>query len=92
MSYKKAEQILPAEVIALIQEYIDGEMVYIPRKADTRKQWGESTGIKDSLSHRNKQIYEAYQAGESSKSLADQYYLSVKSIQRIVGRFNKQSA
>jgi len=32
MSYKKAEHILPLEIIELIQNYVDGECIYIPRK------------------------------------------------------------
>ena len=29
---KKAEEILPMEIIELIQQYVDGENIYIPRK------------------------------------------------------------
>ncbi|MCG7437602.1 hypothetical protein [Lysinibacillus fusiformis] len=32
MSYKKAKHILPEELLAAIQEYMDGEYIYIPRK------------------------------------------------------------
>ena len=31
MSYKKAAQILPDELIRQIQQYVDGEAIYIPR-------------------------------------------------------------
>jgi hypothetical protein len=30
MGYRKAEQILPNEIIELIQNYVDGECIYIP--------------------------------------------------------------
>lgn len=33
MGYVKAEEILPMEMIELIQEYVDGQNIYIPRKA-----------------------------------------------------------
>lgn len=33
MGYIRAEEILPKEVVALIQQYVDGQTIYIPRKA-----------------------------------------------------------
>lgn len=39
MGYMKAEEILPIELIELIQQYVDGEAVYIPRKAEHRQAW-----------------------------------------------------
>lgn len=37
MGYKRAEEILPMEIIELIQQYVDGENIYIPRKPSTRQ-------------------------------------------------------
>lgn len=37
MSYKKAIHILPEELLELIQEYVDGECIYIPRKSNNKK-------------------------------------------------------
>ena len=31
MKYKKAQEILPDNIIKIIQEYVDGEYLYIPR-------------------------------------------------------------
>jgi len=84
MSYKKAEEILPKEVIKLIQEYIDGESIYIPRKENTRKAWGSGTESRAEILKRNENIYREYLQGEKVTSLACQYYLSKKSIQRII--------
>lgn len=36
MSYKKATHILPRELLEKIQEYIDGEFIYIPRISDNK--------------------------------------------------------
>lgn len=57
MKYLKAQSVLPKEVIAIIQEFIDGEFVYIPRKEGKQRSWGEKSGAKDSLKERNCQIY-----------------------------------
>ena len=36
MGYRKAETILPPEVVALIQQYVDGEYIYIHRTEGKR--------------------------------------------------------
>ncbi len=84
MGYKKAEEILPGELIDRIQQYVDGETIYIPRKSAHRRAWGERTQTRQELSRRNRQIYEEYLRGEGVLELASKYYLSEKSIQRII--------
>lgn len=84
MSYRRAEEILPIEIIELIQQYVDGENIYIPRKAKKRKEWGTDTGIRQELHIRNVVIYEDYRAGMKVVELAGKYFLSEKSIQRII--------
>lgn len=84
MGYRNAGEILPEEIIALIQQYVDGENIYIPRRSENRLKWGSQTRITQELSHRNKLIYADYSRGMTTSELADKYCLSHKSIQRIV--------
>lgn len=91
MSYRRAEQILPNEIIDLIQQYVDGECIYIPRKVNERQDWGKNTGIREELLQRNMKIYECFLQGKSMHELAEEFYLSLKSIQRII-REMKQTA
>jgi len=84
MGYMKAEEILPMEIIELIQQYVDGENIYIPRKADHRKEWGTDTQIRQELGARNQEIFQEYLDGRKVSELACKYYLSEKSIQRII--------
>lgn len=84
MGYRKANEILPAKVVALIQEYVDGEAIYIPRKPENRAKWGSGTRIRNELRRRNQEIYREYCTGSSPEALAQKYFLSEKSIQRIV--------
>ncbi len=91
MSYRRAEQILPAEIIELIQQYVDGENIYIPRKSENRKQWGETSKIKEELQQRNGEIYREYLKGVRMSELAERYYLSEKSIQRIIYQAKKSA-
>ena len=92
MSYIKAETILPREVVELIQKYVDGDCIYIPRKENARKAWGQSTQIRSELKQRDVNIYMDYLEGMPTAEIADKYYLSQKSIQRIVCLQKKQSA
>lgn len=40
MSYIKAEEILPIEIIEMIQRYVDGVNIYVPKRKDKRVGWG----------------------------------------------------
>ena len=84
MGYRRAEEILPMEIIEIIQRYVDGENIYIPKKAGNRKQWGSGTPIRQELQSRNRRIYADWQQGAGCAELARRYFLSEKSIQRIV--------
>lgn len=84
MSYKKADKILPKEVLELIQQYVEGETIYIPRRPESRRSWGSSTGYRTEIASRNASVYEDYLNGSDTEKLADKYCLSVKSIQRIL--------
>jgi len=89
MSYKKATHILPADLLEQVQEYIDGECIYIPRASGSRKKWGMKTSIREELRIRNEQIFKDYLTGYSSDCLTEKYYLSLKSIQRIIRQQKK---
>lgn len=84
MGYIKAEEILPIEIIELIQQYVDGRNIYIPRKQDNRQEWGTKTSYRCELQNRNQLIYRDYLSGMTVYELAESYYLSEKSIQRII--------
>ncbi|MEG1004316.1 CD3324 family protein [Clostridium sp.] len=86
MKYVKAQDVLPEEIFKLIQEYVDGEYLYVPRKKENHKSWGEKSGIKSSLKVRNKEIYKKYINGTTINELKEEYYLSEKSIRRIIGQ------
>ena len=84
MSYIKAEEVLPEELIRKIQEYADGVYIYIPRKPGTRHTWGQETDYKAELKARNDRIRNDHAEGESVPVLSRKYHLSEKSIRRIL--------
>lgn len=85
MSYINANDILPMELINEIQKYVQGVNLYIPmipkKKSDS--------SYKYELYERNKEIYELFQSGKKVSELAKMYYLSDKSIYRILGQMKK---
>lgn len=85
MEYVKAQDVLPEEIFKIVQEYVDGKYLYVPRKNENQKAWGEKSGIKKSLKVRNKEIYKKYINGATINELTEEYYLSEKSIRRIIG-------
>lgn len=90
MSYINAKKLLPENILEIIQEYIEGEYIYIPKKDESKKSWGANTNIKKELASRNDEIYKQYLDGSSTKELAENFYLSEKSIQRIVLKYKRQ--
>lgn len=92
MCYKAAKEILPIEVIEIIQNYIQGEYIYIPKKENTRQQWGTKNNTRKEINLRDEAIYGEYVEGISRNQLADKYFLSKKSIDRIILKEKSKSS
>ena len=84
MAYIKAQKVLPKELIDSIQQYVDGEFLYIPRKNNSKKSWGEKNGTRCCIDKRNLEIFKKYQTGDSISKLSEAYFLAEKTIQKIV--------
>ena len=84
MGYRNANSILPRGLLRAVQEHIDGAYIYIPRRDGEKRNWGANTGIRGALRTRNREIAAKRRAGASAASLAGEYFLSVKTIQKIV--------
>jgi len=89
MSYIKATDVLPEELMELIQNYVDGEYIYIPRKEENKISWGEHTQSKKELLNRNERIFTDYLKEISIHNLSEKYYLSPKTLQRIISEKKK---
>ncbi|MBE6017462.1 MAG: hypothetical protein E7233_07630 [Lachnospiraceae bacterium] len=82
MSYIRADEILPKELLEAIQLYVDGQLIYIPKKE--KQEWGSRTSAREFFRDRNERIYQAFQEGMSEEELSRRFSLSRKSIQRIL--------
>ena len=89
MRYKKAQDMLPQNLLSEIQKFMDGGYLYIPKKSDSKRVWGESTGIKRELNKRNEKIYIDFKSGMNVYELSNKYYLVENSIRRILREYKK---
>lgn len=82
MKYKNATKVLPNELIEQIQQYVQGEYVYIPikdREVDTN-----ITEYAIEIQKRDEHIYTKHLEGMKNIELAKRYSLSESSIRRII--------
>ena len=91
MSYVNADDVLPECLIWEIQKYIDGQIIYIPRKDENTKSWGEKNGTKDRLAERNQKIVELYYSGQTITNLCELYFLSDKTIRGIIRKYESSA-
>lgn len=84
MRYARAQDLIPAELLAQLQQYVDGAYLYVPRKQENHLSWGERTQSKQETARRNAAIFRDAQQGVSVETLAERYFLSEKTIRRIL--------
>jgi len=82
--YVKAEVILPDNLVREIQKYIQGEYLYIPSQPEKRKKWGENSGNREYMKNRNEDIRSKYNNGYAIANLAEEFFLSIDSIKKII--------
>lgn len=87
MGYKNGSVLLPAELLRQIQDYVDGEYIYIPRLAANRKKRGGWKNSYSMLKKRNLEIYRKYKSGVSVKQLSEIYYISPQGIYKILSTY-----
>lgn len=87
MSYINANIVLPEELIAEIQKYVDGINLYIPKMPGDKR---SCSGYKLDIIKRNQEIRGKFLQGEKVSELASEYFLSEKSIYRILGGIKKK--
>ena len=87
MSYVKAEEVLPKHLVEEIQKYVDGKLLYIPRKDENSFSWGEKSGTRERLAERNQTIVDHYNAGVTVETLSREFYLSEKRIRGILREY-----
>jgi len=83
LSYRNATDILPQKLIAEIQKYVKGEVIYIPTQEE-KTSWGSKNGSRRKYDIRNENIREMRKDGRTISEIAKTYYLSPESIKKIL--------
>ena len=89
MKYVNAKDVLPAEVLSLVQKYTCGALIYVPKLEENKVGWGQLSGTKKQVVQRNQKIAEAYRNGMGVHDLMSMYCLSEASIRKII--YNKNT-
>ncbi len=84
MKYWNAQEILPEALVNELQNYVQGEYIYVPVEPKQQKRWGEVSGYRRELEQRNQKIKEEYRIGISQECLAEKYSLSLYTIRKII--------
>lgn len=82
MKYQNAGEILPPELLQMVQDYIQGGYLYVPKRDE--KTAAVPTRYQVELQKRDRHIYEKYLQGMSGRELAVLYHLSRSSIRRVL--------
>lgn len=88
MKYKNAVKILPPNLIEQLQQYVQGEYLYIPIKE--REVHSNMTDYALEVQKRDEHIYTNHLQGVSNAELAHKYALSESSIRRIISKERKR--
>ncbi|ULO08750.1 hypothetical protein H1230_08175 [Paenibacillus sp. 19GGS1-52] len=86
MSYVNGKDVLPPGLLEELQGYIQGELLYIPKKNEARVKWGENSGSRQEIASRNEEIFCCHRSGSSVPELQKQYHLSEESIRKIISK------
>jgi Mor family transcriptional regulator len=83
LKYKKGVDVLPARLLKEIQDYVEGSLIYIPKKSD-KIGWGHISGSREMIDKRNNEILQLYNQGTTIEDLAEHFHLGEDTIKKIV--------
>jgi len=92
LEYKNGAQILPNTLLAQLQKYVQGEIIYIPVPDENHLGWGCKNGTRQMIEERNKDIYKKHKNGMSVDRLASLFNLSYESIRKIIYKVKKEAS
>ncbi|MEN2257017.1 CD3324 family protein [Paraclostridium benzoelyticum] len=82
---------LPQDLLQQIQQYIQGDVIYIPIYNNEKIPWGQKNGAREAIYTRNKSIFKLYKQGYSIDEIVNIYNLSESSIRKIISKIKKET-
>jgi hypothetical protein len=92
LNYRNGKDFLPEFLLQQLQEFVEGELIYIPRRSEQRAGWGAVNGTRLKLEKRNREIHLLYRSGVTVHELAERYHLSADSIRKVLQKQVEPSA
>lgn len=86
MKYRNAQSVLPEAILEQLRRYAEGEILYIPKRPQNRKRWGEVQGTRKKTYERNEAIKAAHAHGRTFRELAEEYCLAEETVKKILYR------
>ncbi|MBP1950801.1 CD3324 family protein [Virgibacillus litoralis] len=83
MKYANANSVIPEELLVELQNYIQGEIIYIPKTKNNYEKWGTRSGGRKIIDDRNHDIRKDFKNGKPISQLAEEQYLSIETIKKI---------
>ena len=82
--YVNAETRVPKRLLQELQQYVQGDWIYVPAAKGNRRAWGERSGSRQALKCRNDNIRRQFAKGNSIEELSAEYGLAYDTIKKIV--------
>lgn len=92
MRYDNAKDLLPEELVALLQNYVQGSYLYVPRKEGEEKKMRKKTVYAVEMEKRDKHIYEKHLKGWDNFRIGELYHISGSSVRRIISKERRKFA
>ena len=86
MKYINGKDVLPKPLLEQLQHYVQGKLLYVPRKENSRAGWGTLNGTRAMIRNRNREICRRYDEGATIQELMERYHLSEDSIRKILNK------
>jgi len=86
MKYINGKNVLPKHLLEQLQQYVQGELLYVPRKENSRAGWGTLNGTRTMIWNRNREICKRYEEGATIQELMERHHLSEDSIRKILNK------
>jgi len=86
MKYINGKDALPKQLLEQLQHYVQGKLLYVPRKENSRAGWGTLNGTRAMIRNRNREICRRYDEGATIQELMERYHLSEDSIRKILNK------
>ena len=83
MGYRNGAEILPPHLLEEVQKYIEGGLIYVPKRGK-KVGWGYLSGSRKYLDKRNHEICSLYYKGISIDDLSSRYHLSEETVRKII--------